>query len=69
MDNKFLDKQCDAQCHVEKGKIHQSLGQTMLAIDEFNNALKLDKNNEEAKSYLEYIYNILDYRNIQHYDV
>lgn len=64
--------ECDkqkAQYYVEKGKTHQSMGNTILAIDDFNYAIGLDSDNKEAKSYLEHLYSILDYRYVHFYDV
>ncbi len=47
---------------VERAKVFQSLGNQPKAIDDFNEALRLNKDNKEAQQYLEHIYEILNYR-------
>lgn len=64
--------ECDKEksiLYMERAKVYQSMGQTPPAINDFNESLRLDPENKETKSYLEYIYEILDYRYILYYDV
>lgn len=63
---------CDkelATLYLKRAKLYQTTNDLQSAIDDFNIVLKLDKHSKEAKSYLEYIYEILDYRYILFYDV
>lgn len=57
------------ELYMKSGKLYQSISQTDMAINNFNKVLEFDPGNVEAKSYLEYIYGILDYYYKETYNV
>ncbi len=68
-----IDKcECDSEkslLYTHRAKLYQNVSNYQLAIDDFNEAVKLDPNNDEANNYLKYIYEILDYRYMLYHDV
>ena len=64
--------ECDKEkstLYTHRAKLYQNASNYQLAIDDFNEAVRLDPENAEAKNFLEYIYEILDFRYQLHYDV
>ncbi len=67
--NNTFEPKALGELYTKRGKLHHSGNNIQGAINDFNKAIELDSENIEARSFLSYIYEILDYRYMEFLNV